>query len=248
MKRRPPAARRGAKRQDAVDARRPPDRAEEGEAALRELRAALANLRAAAEAMAVAGGPARANHRRKRPEDRSQELLSVVVEEADRASRALELLVAAGKGASAARESAASSARRIGAEIARRARVELGFEVETASEPAIEPTVQIAAGPIVEAVLGALARLRCDYAVASVELSQRRHEGLLAFDLAFRAREPEASRLRLDHAALLAGGPAGEPPLGETARSAGGEAWVAVRRSTSTLALRVLLPILHAPA
>jgi hypothetical protein len=216
------------------------------ESTLRELRAALANLRAAAEAMAVSDAPARGGRRRKPATAPSRELLGVVVEEADRASRALERLAAGGSGGPAPHPSRGLAVRRLVAEIARRARTGSGFEVASPGGVAAVPDATVAAGAIVDAVLGVLARLRRDHAVGSIELSARRHEGLVALDLAFRAREPEASRLREAHAELLAGGPAGEPPLGETARAAGGEAWLAARRDSATFALRVLLPILPA--
>ena len=56
-------------------------------------------------------------------------------------------------------------------------------------------------------------------------------------------REPEASRLREEHNHVLAGGASGERSLGDEARAAGGEAWLAIRRGESTFSLRLLLPI-----
>ncbi len=91
---------------------------------------------------------------------------------------------------------------------------------------------------LLAAILAVLGRLRRDFGVGEVHLTTRDHDQLQALELAFAAREPESSRLREEHAALLA---EGEPALAEAARAAGGEAWLAIRRGEATFALRVLL-------
>jgi len=221
----------------SVPPARPP--AEAGpEGGLRELRASLGNLRAAAEALATLAIP--------RPEgsaraSRPAALLQAVLEEAERASRAVDRLahLLDGRGATPAPDGL-DPAGRFTAEIAARAAAELDLAVRVAG--AIDDSLAVP-HLFVDSILGALGRLRRDFSVAEVELSARRHADLLALEIAFQAREPEASRLREEHHAVLAGGTRGEAALGAAARAAGGEAWLAIRRGESTFSLRILLPM-----
>lgn len=229
-----PATRRKARPPAALVAAPPEAGPEPG---LRELRSSIGNLRAAAEALATAAIP--------RPErsaraSRPAALLQAVLEEAERASRAVDRLTALLHGPGAARAGDTTiSAAAFAAEISRRAGTELDLVVRLAGTIDDGLSLPLAfASPI----LGALGRLRRDFSVAEVELSARRHADLLALEIAFEAREPEASRLREEHHHVLAGGASGEPSLGDEARAAGGEAWLAIRRGESTFSLRLLLP------
>lgn len=233
---RPP--RRAAPRRKAA-APAPPAPDEAGpEPGLRELRASLGNLRAAAEALATAAIP--------RPErsaraSRPAALLQAVLEEAERASRAVDRLAALLDAPGTSRPAASAiSAAAFAAEIARRAGAELDLAVRLAGVIDDGLTVPLS---FTRSILGALTCLRRDFSVAEVELSARRHADLLALEIAFEAREPEASRLREEHRRVLAGGADGAPSLGDEARAAGGEAWLAIRRGESTFSLRLLLPI-----
>ncbi len=208
------------------------------EGGLHELRASIGNLRAAAEALATLAIP--------RPEgsaraSRPAALLQAVLEEAERASRAVDRLtqVLDDRGAPSTPESI-DPAGQFTAEVAARAADELDLTVRIAG--AIEDELRVP-HLFVDSVLGALGRLRRDFSVGEVELSARRHADLLALEIAFQAREPEASRLREEHHAVLAGGTRGEAALGAAARAAGGEAWLAIRRGESTFSLRILLPM-----
>lgn len=235
---RPPL--RPAPRRKAQPAAPPTEgRAEGGaEGGLRELRASIGNLRAAAEALATLAIP--------RPEgsaraSRPAALLQAVLEEAERASRGVDRLaqVLDARGAPSTPESI-DPASQFTAEIAARAADELDLTVRIAGAIADELRVPHL---FVDPVLGALGRLRRDFSVGEVEFSARRHADLLALEIAFQAREPEASRLREEHHAVLAGGTRGEAALGAAARAAGGEAWLAIRRGESTFSLRILLPM-----
>jgi hypothetical protein len=199
---------------------------------VRELRAALGNLRAAAEALAAAASPRSAS---------SSALLKAVVEEAERASRAVDRLSAVLKKPGAGQgEGRSVPAASLAAELVRRAADELGLAVHLAG--AIDESLLVPPS-FTRSILGALGRLRRDFSVGEVELSARRHADLLALEIAFSAREPESSRLREEHHQVLAGGSRGEPSLGDEARAAGGEAWLAIRRGEATFSLRILLPI-----
>lgn len=204
---------------------------------LRELRASLGNLRAAAEALAMAAIP--------RPEgsaraSRPAALLQAVLEEAERASRAVDRLAAVlDAPAPAGATSEVVSASAFADEIARRATADLDLSVRLAEPIAADLGI---AHAFAEPLLGALARLRRDFQVGDVELSARRHADLLALEVAFQSREPDASRLRVEHHQVLAGGAHGEPSLAERARAAGGEAWLAIKRGEATFSLRLLLP------
>lgn len=229
-----PAARRKARLPAALAA--PPEAGPEP--GLRELRSSIGNLRAAAEALATAAVP--------RPErsaraSRPAALLQAVLEEAERASRALDRLAALlNQPGAASTGDTTISAAALAAEIVRRAGTELDLVVHSAGGIDDGLSVPLA---FTSSILGALGRLRRDFSVAEVELSARRHADLLALELAFEAREPEASRLREEHHHVLAGGAHGEPSLGDEARAAGGEAWLAIRRGESTFSLRLLLPL-----
>ncbi len=208
------------------------------EPGLRELRASIGNLRAAAEALATMAIP--------RPEgsaraSRPAALLQAVLEEAERASRAVDRLAQELNGQSASPAGGSVvSAGLFAAELARRAGAELDLAVHVAGAIADDLSVPLT---FADPVLGALGRLRRDFNVGRVELSARRHADLLALEIAFSAREPEASRLREEHHTVLAGGARGEPSLGAAARAAGGEAWLAIRRGEATFSLRLLLPM-----
>lgn len=230
----PPPVRAPARRKPRADA---PASEAGPEPGLRELRASIGNLRAAAEALATTAIP--------RPEgsaraSRPAALLQAVLEEAERASRAVDRLAALLNEPGAARAGGTVvSAAAFAEEVSRRAGAELDLAVHLAGAIDDGLTVPMA---FAESLLGALSRLRRDFSVGEVELSARRHADLVALELAFSAREPEASRLREEHHTVLAGGARGEPSLGAAARAAGGEAWLAIRRGESTFSLRLLLP------
>jgi hypothetical protein len=201
------------------------------ESELRELRAAMANLRAVADALDAAVRSRGA---------RAAELLAAVIAESERASRAVDRLTAlanrTGHGSAAGEVMPAG---RFAAELARRAAAELDLGVRFAGP--IEGGLAVSP-EFLEPTLAALTRLRRDYGVSEIALSARRHDDLVALEFAFEAREPESSRLRDEHARVLARGEGGEPALGELARAAGGEAWLAIRRGEATFSLRILLP------
>lgn len=203
------------------------------EPSLRELRSAVANLRAAAEALAAATPGIRGA--------RNAALLSAVIEEAERASRAVDELAARANQPRGGREVARSiPARQLAADLSRRSAAELELVVQICGPIAESLTV---APTFVSSILGVLGHLRHDFGIGEVELSARRHVDLLALEIAFSAREPESSRLREQHAHVLAGGFRGEPALADQARAAGGEAWLAIRRGEATFSLRLLLPL-----
>jgi hypothetical protein len=220
----------------------PPARDSAVEPGLHELRSSIANLRAAAEALALAAVPRPASSARA---SRPAALLAAVIEEAERASRAVDRLAAwlDGPGAGKAGANAVSAAV-LASEIARQAARELDLAVDlavTIDEPLTVPL------SFARPILGALGRLRREFSVGEIELSARRHADLLALEFAFSAREPESSRLREQHHQVLAGGAHGEPSLADEARAAGGEAWLAIRRGEATFSLRLLLPIAAKP-
>ncbi len=198
---------------------------------LRALRGSLANLRAAAEASDTlrAGGDAEGAAR----------LFQVVLEESARSSSLVEEL------ARSALPRARSSSRRpvaeLVAELDRRSRLELDLPV--AAYAAVEARTAAAGAHLLDALLGALGRLRRDFEVARVELRTRLHDDMLVLDLAWSAEEPDLARLREAHGAVLAGGLRGEPALRDAARDAGGEAWLSLDRATATASLRLLLPL-----
>jgi hypothetical protein len=215
--------------------------ATELEPSLRELRSSIANLRAASEALGASAGPGRSFAGGAGADDA---LLSAVIEEAERASRAVDRLTAILSGPSGmpaeSGGTATVSAARLAAEIARRAGAELDLTVHLHGpideDLIVAPTFAIS-------ILGALGRLRRDFSVSEVELQARRRSDLLSVEIAFAAREPESSRLREQHGLVLAGGLRGEPALGAAARAAGGEAWLSIRRGEATFTLRLLLPL-----
>lgn len=240
---RKPGSRPRTPREKAADS--PPattaQRETEFEPGLRELRSSIGNLRAAAEALAFAAVPRPALSARA---SRPAALLQAVIEESERASLALDRLAATLNESGAARSAAAGgrviAVARLADELTRHAAAELGLAVRLA-EP-IDGSLTIAPS-FARSILGALGRLRRDYSISEVELSARRHADLLALEIAFAAREPEASRLREEHHRVLAGGLRGEPALGDEARGAGGEAWLAIRRGEPRFSLRLLLPL-----
>jgi len=214
------------------------------EPSLRELRSSIANLRAASEALGASAGQGSPGNGDTRGEGSDDALLQAVIEEAERASRAVDRLTAilSGPGAMPAETGGAAtvSVARLTAEIARRAGAELDLAVHLARP--VDEDLSVAPAFAVS-ILGALGRLRRDFSVSEVELQARRHRDLLSFEIAFAAREPESSRLREQHGLVLAGGLRGEPALGAAARAAGGEAWLSIRRGEATFSLRLLLPL-----
>ena len=218
--------------------------ATELEPGLRELRSSIANLRAAAEALGASAGSGGTRTGGTGRAGADQALLSAVIEEAERASRAVDRLTAilSGPGAMPTETGGAAtvSVARLTAEIARRAGAELDLDVHL--DGPIDGDLSVAPAFAVS-ILGALGRLRRDFSVSEVELQARRHSDLLSIEIAFAAREPEGSRLREQHGLVLAGGLRGEPALGAAARAAGGEAWLSIRRGEATFTLRLLLPL-----
>lgn len=211
------------------------------EPGLRELRSSIANLRAAAEALAASADPLAPGTV---PGSADAALLGAVIEEAERASRAVHQLttILSGPGAMPKENGSGDAvpAARLAAELARRASAELDLVVHL--DGPIDERLTVAQA-FAGSILGALARLRGDFSVSEVELSVRRHSDLLSLEIAFAVREPESSRLREQHGRVLAGGPRGEPALGAAARAAGGEAWLSIRRGEATFSLRLLLPL-----
>ena len=218
------------------------DPAPDPDTELRELRSSIGNLRAAAEALAMLAIPRPARSARA---SRPAALLQAVIEEAERASRAVDRFATLVRETGTGRPGGiVVSAPAFAAEIARRAAAELDLVVHLSGKADEGLHVPLAFS---DPLLGAFGRLRRDFSVGEVELTARRHADLLALEAAFSAREPEASRLREEHHRVLSGGARGEPSLAEEARAAGGEAWLAIRRGEATFSLRLLLPIPAAP-
>jgi hypothetical protein len=221
--RKPPGPRRGAR--EASREPEPPF-----EPRLRELRSAIANLRALGEAL---------NAGTRRPAAALPKLLPAVLAQAERASHAVdrlaELVVRRDAGI---RPGAATTVARFADDLLRRA-AEQDLIVTSGTMPEAR---FVAPAELPGAILAALAQLRRDYGVGEFLLGAALHETLVALDLSFGAREPESSRLREAHAAVLAEGARGDAALGDVARAAGGEAWLAIRRGEATFSLRILLP------
>ena len=201
------------------------------ESELRELRSSIASLRAAAEALDATKG-------RRRGTDAA--LLRAIVEEARRASDAVDALALETARAEPRRAGSVSgAASRVVAEIRRRAALDLDLTIVVAEST----DARIPAPPeLLAAVLGVLGLLRRDFGIGEAVVSTRLHDSLLSIDFAFAAREPEATRLADRHSELLGGEPGGGPGLARAAQSAGGEAWLALRRGEPTFSLRILLP------
>ncbi|HSF40693.1 MAG TPA: hypothetical protein VLT87_12940 [Thermoanaerobaculia bacterium] len=198
---------------------------------VRELRGSLANLRAASEALDLLAPPGESAEAR--------DLRAVVLDEAARLSGAVDRLGTAllpferpaGK---------RLSVRDLVTELARGARADLDLPVDLGEAPA---DIRLADGAtLVAALLGALGRLRRDYAVSRVAFRTRLHQGLVAMDLSWPATEPEIWRLRESLTELLAGGWRGESPLREVVEAMGGEVWLTVDRAAESASLRLLLP------
>ncbi len=209
----------------------PPARRAAVDALLGDLRGSLANLRAAAEAAETLRGVGDG--------EGALRLGRVVLEESARSSDLVENLARAV--VPRARSSSRRAVSELVAELDRRARVELDLPVD--AHATVEAQTAAAGARLLDALLGALGRLRRDFEVARVDLRTRLHDGMLVLDLAWAAEEPELARLFEAHGVVLTGGARGEPALREAARAAGGEAWLSLDRSTATASLRLLLPL-----
>jgi hypothetical protein len=198
---------------------------------VRELRGSLANLRAASEALDLLAPPDESAD--------AKSLRAVVLAEAARLSGIVDHLGAA----LLPIERPARGRRALGdliSELAREARADLDLPIDLEAPP---PDVRLANGAaLVAALLGALGRLRRDFAVGHLALRARLHQGLVALDLLWPASEPELWRLRESHAELLSGGSRGESPLRDVVQAMGGEVWLTVDRAAASAALRLLLP------
>jgi hypothetical protein len=197
---------------------------------LRDLRAAVASLRLAAETLQDESTPV----------DTARALRAALVEEAARASATIERLAGLPAGRLARATVRPLRGRRLLSELARRAGRELDLETLVGHVDDVTLTVQ---PRWVEAWLAAVARLRRHFAVGSATLAIARRDDFAALDLVFVSREPQATELRARHAEVLGRGEQGESSLADEARAAGGEAWLAIRRGDSTFMLRVLLPL-----
>jgi len=204
------------------------------EPTVRELRGSLANLRAASEALDLLAPPDESAD--------AKSLRAVVLAEAARLSGIVDHLGAA----LLPIERPARGRRPLGdliSELAREARADLDLPIDLGAAPPDVPDVRLANGAaLVAALLGALGRLRRDFAVGHLALRARLHQGLVALDLLWPASEPELWRLRESHAELLSGGSRGESPLRDVVQAMGGEVWLTVDRAAASAALRLLLP------
>lgn len=198
---------------------------------VRELRGSLANLRAASEALDLLVS--------REEGAEARDLRAIVVAEAARLSGLVDRLgVAVLPLERPAR--GRLSLQDVISELTSGARADLDLPVETETEPA---DVRLADGAsLVGALLGALGRLRRDFAVSRVSLRARLHQGLVALDFSWPASEPEIWRLRESHADLLTGGWRGASPLRDVVQAMGGEAWLTVDRAAASAGLRLLLP------
>jgi hypothetical protein len=199
---------------------------------VRELRGSLANLRAASEALDLLAPPDEGAE--------AASLRSIVLTEAARLSGLVDRL-----GVEVLPlERPARGRLSLGdviSELTRGAQEDLDLPVDTESEPAAD--IRLADGSaLAGALLGALGRLRRDFAVSRVALRSRLHQGLVALDFSWAASEPEIWRLRESSAELLSGGWSGAPSLREVVQAMGGEAWLTVDRAAANAGLRLLLP------
>lgn len=198
---------------------------------VRELRGSLANLRAASEALDLLAPPGESAEAR--------DLRAIVLAEAARLSGLVDRLDVA----LLPLERPARGRLSLGdvmSELVRGARADLDLPVDTEAEPA---DVRLADGAaLVAALLGALGRLRRDFAVSRLALRARLHQGLVALDVSWPASEPEIWRLRESNAELLAGGWRGASSLRDVVQAMGGEVWLTVDRAAASAGLRLLLP------
>jgi len=199
---------------------------------VRELRGSLANLRAASEALDLLAPPPGES-------GEAADLRTIVTAEAARLSELVDRLGVA----VLPLERPARRRLSLGdviSELADGAREDLDLPVDTEGEPA---DVRLADGSaLVTALLGALGRLRRDFAVSRVALRARLHQGLVALDVSWPASEPEIWRLRESNAEILAGSWRGASSLREVVQRMGGEAWLTVDRAAASAGLRLLLP------
>ena len=204
----------------------------DAESVVQELRSALANLRAAAEALEVATP--------RRSQGRRGDLLRVVIEESVRASDILGRWAAVASDVPGERSVVVVEA--LGRELARRLRAacDLHLRLSPAPSQSVEVSPELA-----PALVGALSRLRRDFAVGEVALSVARHGSLIALDFSWPTSPVETALLREAHVDLLGGGSeggaTGATSLREAARASGGEAWIALDRGGEAISLRVLL-------
>ncbi len=199
---------------------------------LRQFRGTVASLRAAAETLELAAGPAES--------EPAARLRVALVEDAARLSELVDQLATLFPSRTRGRRGLRTLAEVV-ADVTREARRELELEIHL-DGTVIEARVA-GASVLEEALLGALARLRRDFAVSRIEARTRLHEELAVLDLAWPADEPQLWRLREAHGALLAGGLGGQPGLRQVVQEAGGEVWLNIDRRTATASLRLLLPL-----
>ncbi|MFY9821707.1 MAG: hypothetical protein WAM82_10000 [Thermoanaerobaculia bacterium] len=212
---------------------RPAGRGQDFEPLVRELRGSLASLRAASEALALLAPPDESSE--------AMDLRSVVLAEGvrltglvDRLGTAVLPVESPARGRRPLKDLIAELVRTAGASL------DLMIEPETGA-PA--PDVRLSDGSaLVATLLGALGRLRRDFAVCRITLRSRLHQDLVALDLLWPASEPELWRLRESNAELLDAGGRGETPLREVIQAMGGEVWLTVDRAAASAGLRLLLP------
>ncbi|HEX4954017.1 MAG TPA: hypothetical protein VF017_11560 [Thermoanaerobaculia bacterium] len=198
---------------------------------LRQFRGTVASLRAAAETLELAAGAGES--------EPSARLRAALVEDAERLSQLVDQLATLFPTPPRGRRGQRTLAEVI-AEVTREARRELELEIQLEG-PVIEARLSGAAA-LTGALLGALARLRRDFAVSRLAARTRWHEELAVIDLAWPADEPQLWRLREAHGTLLSGGLGGQPALRQVVQEAGGEVWLNIDRRAATASLRLLLP------
>ena len=232
---------------------RPAGRGQDFEPLVRELRGSLASLRSASEALALLAPADESSEARELrsvvlavlspaalvlacfppPEPEKLGLTGLV----DRLGTAVLPVESPARGRRPLKELIAELVRTAGASL------DLMIEPETGAPP---PDVRLSDGSVLVAtLLGALGRLRRDFAVCRITLRSRLHQDLVALDLLWPASEPELWRLRESNAELLdAGGRGGrgETPLREVIQAMGGEVWLTVDRAAASAGLRLLLP------
>jgi hypothetical protein len=205
------------------------------EADLRELRAALANLRAAAEALEMTAPP-RADRRR-------ASLLRVVVSEAERASSTLARLEGSAPRDERRRRPRAVSLAALAARLER-----LGTAHGLAFAPRLETpeaTVADDGEELVEALLATLAQLRHHASWSVLDFAGRAEGALLSLEFSWPTDDVASSRLRAVHAEVLGATQPGGRSLRDTVQACGGEVWITLRRNTGgdeRGSLRLLLP------
>ena len=201
--------------------------------ALFELRTAIGNLRAAAEALDAAGAL---------PTPEQAALLAAVLDESARASHVIDEL--ARREAPAGAQSTARRAALLAADIVRRAGAEQALALSYAGVGDADGRVAVPPR-LTGAIVATLGRLRTELRVGEADLTLRRHDTFLSLEVAFVVRESAHTHLE-DLPSTLLAPTGGNDALVEAARTAGGEAWLSIRRGEPKVSLRLLLPFADA--